>query len=79
MVTAFSGCLLEYCVQLSVYSTLVAVAIATGFSLGSEGTTIQHDLQLSDCELHLKDLLFHLIWFVVTVFVHANESISLLP
>ena len=79
LVTLLDDCfLIVIClstVQLSVYSTLVAVAIATGFSLGSVWTTIQHNLQLSDCELYLKDLLFHLIWFVVSVCLYMQQRL----
>ena len=67
LVTLLDDCfLIVIClstVQLSVYSTLVAVAIAMGFSLGSVWTTCNIIYNL----VIVKDLLFHLIWFVVSV------------
>ena len=58
-------------IQLSVYS--VAIAIATGFSLGLLGTPMQHihNLVVVNCP---QGSMFYLIWFVVMCVHEAERS-----
>ena len=75
LVTVLDDCLvIEYCTAVCLLNFSGCCHSNRIFFGVCVWTTIQHNLQLSDCELYLKDPLFHLIWFVVNCVCTCNSA-----